>query len=429
VVAAGSRPLRYQWLRNGVALPGATYAYLFVTGLGLADNGALYSVVVSNSVGSVTSVNAVVNVVAPVPAAPKITVQPASTSAPEGQLAVFAVAATGTPAPTYQWQRNGVPIAGATSVIYSLPAVTAADNGAVFTVVVSNSLGQVTSTPATLTLTPAAGSTDKEKLLRLMNLSFEFYYASAAPLEAINDTGDKFINPATLCASGTGNITLNGSAIAANQAVPASGTLAGTFANCATSNATTYTGSSSAVYNFSSLATPTGTATTTANNMRVRTAAGVGAGTTVVQDLTANGTGTVTFQTTVVGAQTTASTQISQSPGATLRNELSGLTARFAGGSVGITTVSEGNKTLQLTTQYKQLSFQVDGITYVADGSTQISFGTTGLPSGSGEAVLTSNGARVGRLFFDAQGVFSVEVDGVVKPFGLGLRGRPAQRF
>jgi hypothetical protein len=66
------------------------------------------------------------------------------------------VAATGTAPLAYQWRRNGTDIAGATASSYTTPATTLADNGAQFTVVVSNAAGAVTSSAATLTVTPAS---------------------------------------------------------------------------------------------------------------------------------------------------------------------------------------------------------------------------------------------------------------------------------
>src|SRR5207248_2515823 len=57
---------------------------------------------------------------------------------------------------SYQWQKNGANIAGATSASYVTPATTSSDNGATFDVVVSNSAGTVTSNAATLTVNAAA---------------------------------------------------------------------------------------------------------------------------------------------------------------------------------------------------------------------------------------------------------------------------------
>ena len=56
---------------------------------------------------------------------------------------------------SYQWQKDGVSISGATSAIYTTPATTAADSGSQFNVVVSNSGGKVVSEVALLTVNPA----------------------------------------------------------------------------------------------------------------------------------------------------------------------------------------------------------------------------------------------------------------------------------
>ena len=57
---------------------------------------------------------------------------------------------------TYQWQRNGVAIAGATASTYTTPATVVDDADAVFTCVVSNAQGGVTSAGATLTVLTAS---------------------------------------------------------------------------------------------------------------------------------------------------------------------------------------------------------------------------------------------------------------------------------
>lgn len=85
-------------------------------------------------------------------AAPAITTPPQGQSVTAGQSATFSVVAAGTPAPGYQWQKNGTDIPGATSSSYTTPATAAADDGALFRVVVSNAAGSVTSSAATLTV-------------------------------------------------------------------------------------------------------------------------------------------------------------------------------------------------------------------------------------------------------------------------------------
>ena len=84
-------------------------------------------------------------------AAPAITQQPQSQSAKVGQSVTFRVVATGSAPLSYQWQRNGENISGATSDTLTITA-TNADNGAVYRCIVSNANGNATSNGATLTV-------------------------------------------------------------------------------------------------------------------------------------------------------------------------------------------------------------------------------------------------------------------------------------
>src|SRR6202030_281915 len=83
---------------------------------------------------------------------PEITAQPASQTVNVGQTATFSVSATGAMPLTFQWQKNAVNIAGATSATYTTPATTTADNGAKFGVIVMHSTQSVASSLATLTV-------------------------------------------------------------------------------------------------------------------------------------------------------------------------------------------------------------------------------------------------------------------------------------
>ncbi|PYT45925.1 MAG: hypothetical protein DMG45_00620, partial [Acidobacteria bacterium] len=155
VVAAGTAPLGYQWQKNGVNITGATSASYTTATTTTADSGSTFRVVVTNTAGTVTSSAATLTVNAAA-VAPTITTQPANQTVTAGQTATFAVVAAGTAPLGYQWQKNGVNIAGATSASYTTATTTTADSGSTFRVVVTNTAGTVTSSAATLTVNAAA---------------------------------------------------------------------------------------------------------------------------------------------------------------------------------------------------------------------------------------------------------------------------------
>lgn len=155
VAANGAGTLSYQWQRGGQAVQtGASPSYT-TPAVTANDDGAQFAVVVSNATGSVTSATATLSVKA---VAPVITTQPAAITVNQGSTATFTVAATGTGPLGYQWLRSGTPVATTTTPSYTTPATTADDNGATYSVVVSNTAGSVTSSAATLTVTPTAGN-------------------------------------------------------------------------------------------------------------------------------------------------------------------------------------------------------------------------------------------------------------------------------
>ena len=159
VVASGTAPLSYQWQKGSAAIAGATSASYTTPATSISDNGTQFKVVVTNPAGSVTSNPAALTVTATA-ITPSITTQPANQSVSAGQTATFTVVASGTAPLSYQWQKGGVAISGATSASYTTPATSVSDSGSQFRVVVSNSAGSATSNSATLTVNASASSTD-----------------------------------------------------------------------------------------------------------------------------------------------------------------------------------------------------------------------------------------------------------------------------
>ena len=149
VVATGSPTPTYQWRKNGTAINGATNASYTIANVGSADL-ASYNVVVANSVDGVPSSAAILTLSA-TGTAPVITTQPVSQAGALGASVTFTVVATGSPAPTYQWRKNGTAISGATNASYTIASVGSADLAS-YNVVVANSVDGVPSSAAILTL-------------------------------------------------------------------------------------------------------------------------------------------------------------------------------------------------------------------------------------------------------------------------------------
>lgn len=85
----------------------------------------------------------------------EITSHPASQKAYENTSVTFKVVHTGTTPFSYQWQRDGVDIPGATADTYTLPLVTLADSGAKFRVKITNPVTEgLFSEEAELTVLP-----------------------------------------------------------------------------------------------------------------------------------------------------------------------------------------------------------------------------------------------------------------------------------
>ncbi|MFQ5644216.1 MAG: immunoglobulin domain-containing protein [Thiogranum sp.] len=89
---------------------------------------------------------------------PALTLQPLDQTVNPGDSARFEAGASGTPAVTYQWQKNGANIPGATAASYTTPPLALQDSGSVYAVLVSNSAGTAQSDAATV-IVSAAGIT------------------------------------------------------------------------------------------------------------------------------------------------------------------------------------------------------------------------------------------------------------------------------
>ncbi len=272
VTASGTPTPTYQWLKAGVNIAGATSATYSIASAAASDAGT-YTAVANNSAGSATSTAATLTVNAAT-VAPAITTQPASVTVTAGGAASFAVTASGTPTPTYQWLKAGVNIAGATSATYSIASAAASDAGT-YTAVATNSAGSATSAAAILTVNAATVA----PAITTQPASVTVTAGGSASF--------------TVTASGTPTPTYQWLKAGVNIAGATSATYS--IASAAASDAGTYT----AVANNSA-----GSATSTAATLTVNAATAIPSFTTQPQSQTAVVGGTVTFTVTASGSPT-----------------------------------------------------------------------------------------------------------------------------
>ncbi|WP_446743421.1 malectin domain-containing carbohydrate-binding protein [Silvibacterium acidisoli] len=175
VVASGSGTLTYQWSNNNGEIPGATAAVYTTPATTIADNGDMYTVTVTSSLGTVTSSPATLTVDTSAKVA--ITAQPAPQTVVVGQSATLSVTASGSPSLTYQWYRTGSgAIAGATQASYTTPVFTA-NGSAGFYVVVTNPVSSAQSSTALVTVnaaTPVIFTTQPAGVIAPVNEPVQF---------------------------------------------------------------------------------------------------------------------------------------------------------------------------------------------------------------------------------------------------------------
>lgn len=148
-VTALGTGLTYEWRLNGITLTddgtitGSQTASLSVNPVNSIHSG-IYHCVINGICGNVTSDPADLKVLEQI----SVTSQPASENVCQGESASFEVMAIGQMT-SWQWQKNGVDIAGAISANYSISAVTIADTG-LYRCVLTGPCGQVFSEAAEL---------------------------------------------------------------------------------------------------------------------------------------------------------------------------------------------------------------------------------------------------------------------------------------
>jgi hypothetical protein len=144
-VLANGTGISYQWRFNGTNISGATNSSYTISNPTGTNSGS-YTVVLTNSCGTITSQTAVVTV----NPGTAITTQPQSQSLCAGGNLNLSVSATGSSL-TYQWYKNNTLIAGATASSYSITGITTNDAGN-YTVIVTGACGNVTSSTAVVSV-------------------------------------------------------------------------------------------------------------------------------------------------------------------------------------------------------------------------------------------------------------------------------------
>jgi hypothetical protein len=170
-----------EWAIDGVRLAAITNATL--TGqnifVGYWDSYASLSDNANLSFGLVDNVRVEVPV-----QSPSITTPPQSLTVKQGNAATFTVAATGVPAPAFQWRFNNNPLSGTTAGSLTIGSAQPAHAGN-YSVVVSNAGGSVTSSVAVLTVNvpPTIATPPQSQSVKCTsNATFTVTASGTAPL-------------------------------------------------------------------------------------------------------------------------------------------------------------------------------------------------------------------------------------------------------
>jgi len=180
--------LSYQWVRNGVGIPGATGSSL------ITDSAGNYTVVVSNTAGcSATSTPAITVNLLPTPSG-TLTLSGATTFCSGDSVTITA---DPTPGLTYQWYYGVSPISGATNGVYTATASgtysVAITNNQPCTntpslVVTTLALPSATITPGGPTIFCAGGSVPMSVPPGAVGTTYQWYIDSTVITGATNNT-------------------------------------------------------------------------------------------------------------------------------------------------------------------------------------------------------------------------------------------------
>ncbi len=148
VNATGTPPVTFQWRASGIPIAGATNSTFSIASPAPADALSQYDVIVTDAYSAATSAVASLSLSY---SAPQIVSPPANQILWPGVTNTgFSVSATGDAPMTFQWLSNGIPVIGATNTSFNLTNVNAAQASNLFSVVITNPCGSVTSPAASV---------------------------------------------------------------------------------------------------------------------------------------------------------------------------------------------------------------------------------------------------------------------------------------
>jgi hypothetical protein len=223
--AGGTGPFTYQWSKDGTPIAGATSASYTVAGPITMAQAGTYSVVVTGACGTASqsatlTVNAVTTATDPSDA----------TRCVGGESVIFSTTAGGTGPFTYQWSKDGAPIAGATSASYTVAGPITMAQAGTYSVVVTGTCGTA-SQSATLTVNAVTTATDPSDATRCVGGESVIFSTTAggtgpftyqwskdgAPIAGATMSSYTVAGPITMAQAGTYSVVVTGACGTASQ--------------------------------------------------------------------------------------------------------------------------------------------------------------------------------------------------------------------
>lgn len=144
VISQSASNPSFIWTKNGAVLSGVGDSVLKTDKAGLEDQG-LYEVIYMDGSTELGRASARLTVIQQFfDSLPVVTTQPQNMSIETGNKLVLSVIAEGSPAPSYQWEKNGYDIPGANSATLEIAKSSKYDSGS-YMVKITNSAGTVKS--------------------------------------------------------------------------------------------------------------------------------------------------------------------------------------------------------------------------------------------------------------------------------------------